>query len=221
MAKKKYNIYNVSFSSKKSAEGKAREILYKDIIGTYLDKEDFNFMMACFEYFHVDWEQKKGQSGIKNIIRNNDNYRKPCFWIKRYDDSETDISFIISSIEKKKLYREFSAAMREAVKDQIRDFKKKSFLNNEVLICPINKIEVTLNECHVDHHNPSFDDLVKQFIEINTIKLTNELFPPSEDGRMHYVITDDTITKKFYDFHLSNAILRITSANGNLTKKKI
>jgi|SRR5690606_7750892 len=122
MAKKNYDIYNISFTSKKSAEAKAREILHKDIIDTYLDKEDFNFMMAYFEYFHIDWEQKKGQSGIKNIIRKKDDYRKPCFWIKRYDNSETDISFIISNIEKKKFYREFCAAMREAVHDQIRDF---------------------------------------------------------------------------------------------------
>jgi|SRR5690606_32276687 len=99
-------------------------------------------------------------------------------------------------------------------------FKKNSFLNNEVLICPINNIEVTINQCHVDHDNPSFDDLVKQFIEINKVKLTSELFPSSEDGRMYYIITDDIMTKDFYDFHLNNAKLRITSANGNLTKKK-
>src|SRR5690554_2016543 len=167
MAKKNYEIYNISFTSKKSVEAKAREILYKDSVNTYLEKEDFNFMMAYFEYFHIDWEQKKGQSGIKYIIRKNDNWRKPCFWVKRYDGSETDISFKISSIENKKLYREFSAAMREAVKDQIRDFKKNSFLNNEILICPINNIEITISQCHVDHHNPSFDDLVKQFIDIN------------------------------------------------------
>jgi len=221
MAKKNYDIYNISFTSKKSAEAKAREILYKDIIDTCLDKEDFNFMMAYFEYFHIDWEQKKGQSGIKNITRKKDDYRKPCYWIKRYDNSETDISFIISSIEKKNFYREFSAAMREAVKDQIGDFKKKSFLNNEILICPINNIEVTIIECHVDHHNPSFDDLVKRFIDDNKVKLTKELFPPSEDGIMHYMITDNNLTKSFYDFHLSNARLRITSANGNLTKKRI
>lgn len=221
MAKKNYEIYNINFTSKKDVEATAREILYKDIVDTYLNKEDFNFMMAYFEYFHIDWEQKKGQSGIKHIIRKNDNWRKPCFWIKRYDDSETDISFKISSIEKKNFYREFSAAMREAVHDQIRDFKKNSFLNNEILICPINNIEVTINQCHVDHHNPSFDDLVKQFIDVNKVKLTNELFPPSEDGRMHYMITDNNLTKGFYDFHLSKARLRITSANGNLSKKKL
>lgn len=220
MKKKTYKIHGITFSTQKSIEDKARSILYRDAAGTYLNNNDFDFMIEYFRYFHLDWDQKNGKSGIKRVKRNKDNYNKLCFWIERHDRSETDISFIISKISKKNFKSEFSYAMREAIKDQIRDFKKTEYLNKEFLICPIENIKVSIEKCHVDHHNPSFDELVKQFVLSKKIKLSKDLFPPSEDGIMVYTITDKYITQMFYDFHLEHANLRITSQKGNLTKKR-
>lgn len=220
MAKKIYNINGIVFSTQKSIEDEARNILYGDITDSYLNDNDFDFMIEYFKCFHLDWNQKNGISGIKKLKRKKDNYNKLCFWIERHDESETDISFIISKIYKKNYKSEFSYAMREAIKDQIRDFKKSEYLNQEFIICPIENIRVSIEECHVDHHNPSFDELIQEFIINKNIKLSKDLFPPSEDGRMIYTITNNEITKMFRAFHLENANLRITSAKGNLMKKR-
>lgn len=217
----KYKIRDFETNSKKGIEGKAREILKKDKPNTILEGEDYEFMIEYFSKFHCEWEQKKGKEirAIRRII-NPKFGRNMAFWIERNDGSSTDISFIISNIEKKNYDREFRQAMRKVIDPQIVQFKDEAFKETDIILCPLTNQTVSKIGCHVDHFNPSFDKLIKTFISQNSIELKEELFPKGRDNQIEYDINDDEMKKQFYDFHKQNANLRVTSAKGNQRRKR-
>src|SRR5699024_319340 len=176
--KMKYIIGENGYSSKSKVENKAREILNKDVDYSILSKEDLLFMIKYFARFHIQWEEKKG-CGIKNIRRVRDfTYRRNRhFSIERTDGSSTDISFTINNIQKKNYNREFRQAMREVVHDQIQAFKMQAFNDSKILICPLLNIPIAKETCHIDHYEPTFKELIKNFIKENQLVLTEDLFP--------------------------------------------
>lgn len=219
--KMKYVIGKYGFSSKKGIENKAREILNSNADNSILSEEDLLFMIKYFARFHIQWEEKKG-CGIKNIRRVRDStFRKNRYFsIERKDDSSTDISFIINNIQKKDYNREFRQAMREVVHDQIQAFKMQAFNDSKILICPLLNIPIAKETCHIDHYEPTFKELIKNFIKENQLVLTEDLFPKSSDNQKIYTITDKELSMKFYDFHKDKAILRAVSNKGNLRRER-
>ncbi len=217
----KYEIYDKKFESKKEAQSFANEILYKNEINSTLNEEESNFMYNYFECFHLDWDTKLGV-GIKRILRIKEpNYGKHrAFLIERIDGTKTDISYIINNIQKKNYNREFRQALRKCVEPQIIEFKNNVFKEKKEIICPITGQLITFENCHIDHENPTFDDLVINFISKYDIKIHPELFPKEADLQTTYDITDLSIKKEFYDFHKKNANLRAIFSNANLRRKK-
>lgn len=217
----KYIIGEDGFSSKSKVESKAREILNKEEDDSILSDEDLLFMIKYFELFHIQWEEKKG-CGIKNIrrVRDSSYRRNRYFSIERTDGSSTDISFIINNIQKKDYNREFRQAMREIVHDQIQAFKMQAFNDSKILICPLLNIPIVKDNCHIDHYDPTFINLINIFIKENQVVLAEELFPKSSDNQKIYTITDKELSMKFYDFHKDKANLRAVSNKGNLRRKR-
>lgn len=217
----KYKIGNFKANTKTEIQLKAKDILYQGNLNSTVIGDDLDFMIKYFEEFHIDWKLKKG-TGLKNIKRVKEpNYGKyRGYRIERVDNSSTDISYIISNIQRKNYKREFNQAMRKVIKSQIIEFRNSAFQNNDILICPITQQSINTSNSHVDHINPTFDELLKSFITKYNIKLTSQLFPKEQDNQTEYDITDNEMKSNFFKFHKRKAKLRVVSIEGNLGQKK-
>lgn len=221
----KYTINGIDFTTKKSVEQYAREILYKHDLNSHLQGSDEIFMYKYFEMFHIEWAQKVG-TGIDFIRRiaepNYGKYRG--FEIVRQDGSSTDISFIISKISKRDFLLEFKAALRTVIEPQIFRFKKDFFDNAQTLkLCELTGETITFGACHVDHYNPTFGQLAQDFIDYKCFKISDleKLVAPSADNQTFYKLIDDNIAYEFYCFHEMRARLRVLSITGNLSLAKL
>ena len=221
----KYIVLDKEFTSQKKAEESARDILYSDSINTILKENEKEYMLAYFEKFHHEWEFKKGV-GIKNICRVQEPiYGKVrAFAIKRIDGSETDISFIISSITGKNLKQKNSSAFRNVIEPQIIEFKSDTFSNKIFVTCPDTGKNLDLKNSHVDHVDPTFDEILKEFAILNNIDLEVNLLVESTDNQTKCELKDTEIANKFFVFHKNIAKLEVVSIPTNLStrrKKKI
>lgn len=140
-------------------------------IGEYIDSDDFLKMMDVLKS-HPDSKKKIGVGVEKIGIEKND-YGHRQFFILRTNNSKEHFSYIKCFSPRKKR-TDFSKAMRLVVSDQIYDFKCKNFYKG--MMCPIMGNELNYAEdIHIDHEDPTFDDLISDFInenkiDVNTIK---------------------------------------------------
>lgn len=94
------------------------------------------------------------------------------------------------------------------------------FNDSKILICPLLNIPIVKDNCHIDHYEPTFKDLIDNFIKENQLLLTQDLFPKSSDNQKIYTITDKELSMKFYNFHKERANLRAVSKDGNLRRER-
>ncbi len=214
----KYQILNQTFSSQEKAEESARAILYNDVLNTTLNEADHEYMCAYFRLFHLEWEEKIGV-GIKNIFRIKEpQYGKVRgFKIVRLDESDTDISFIIERINKNDFKQQFNSALRFIVEPQIFEFKEKSFGSRLFLLCPIENVEVTKDNCHIDHDSPTFKEIVNSFVLKYNIKIDKDILVKSTDNQLIPELANAEMIKQFFDYHKELANLRVVSIKANLS----
>jgi Protein of unknown function (DUF3223) len=217
----KHIINNISFKTDKELQEYAKVILYQDEVNSCLINENLEFMMAYFSYLHSEWVQKEG-CGIANIRRIKDNvygkYR--AFKIERTDNSSTDISYIIANIKIKNIEKDFKQALRWIIEPQIVTFKKATFSKKSELRCPISNDIIKFNNCHADHFNPTFDEIILNFMNIYEISDLSKIVAPSRDNQIKAELIDDIVAQRFFDYHKSVANLRLVSPTVNLSQLK-
>ena len=217
----RYLIHGKQFKTKTAVQEYAKKILYSGTVGEPVRGEDLAFMLDFFKTFHHQWKTKEG-CGIQHLYRILEpRYKKyRAFLILRTDGSTTDISYRISNIQRQDWKRDFNEALRQSIKPQIYQFKDKVFFDKEELQCPITGDMVQRDNCHVDHFNPTFDELVGLFIDMKGISDFSKVVSAPADNQMVPTITDKKLESEFYIFHAKNANLRITSILGNLSRAK-
>lgn len=218
MMKFKYIINGMNFKTDKSVQEYAKNILYFGTVNSILSDDEFNFMYSYFEAIHHEWKLKLG-SGIKSIHRVLDKvsgkYRS--FEIERVDGSVTDISYIVQNIKSPNLKNDFKKALRYIVMPQILDFKTGFFQFPITKFCDVTGDIITFSNCHIDHYNPTFDELVNNFIHENNLTNFAEILEPSKDNQTIAKLSDENISKLFFDYHLKNANLQAVSIKANLS----
>lgn len=193
---------------------KVHDILNSYNIGEYIDKDDFDNMIEVLNN-HPEKEKKIGPGINKIGIEKNDfNHRQ--FFLLRNDGTKEHFSYVKCYCPKK-MFSEFSSAMRRVIRDQIVDFKIKNFKKG--MLCPISQTQLLMaDDIHVDHENPTFEQIVRSFIKENNINVENIVYEKVVTGGRE--CADIDLNKKFYDFHKKEAKLRILSVKANLTRKK-
>lgn len=216
-----YSVNGIQFKTKKAVQEYAKNILYRGDIGQPIRGDDLDFMLDFFKTFHHQWEMKEG-AGIQHLYRILEpKYKKHrAFFILRIDGSTTDISYRISNIQQQNWKRDFNEALRQTINPQIYQFKDKVFAAKEEVQCPFTGEIVQSDNCHVDHYNPTFDELVEMFVKQKGITDFSEVVSAPADNQMVPTITDSELELEFYIFHKKNANLRITSILGNLSIAK-
>lgn len=204
--------------SKKQLTEQCRKILYRYEIGQMLDNEDSNFMTEVFKRHHN--AKKKIGCGIQNI-RIIDQPPHRAFEIIRVDESSTDISYVKCINMKKERY-DFKEACRNAVKEDINEFKKSEFEKKQDehkrMTCPETGEKISYENSHVDHEAPNtFEKIVNDWIEMEKIEPNNIKIKGYDDGEIGKEFEDEKVRQSFRLFHQKQAKLRITSPKGNLS----
>ena len=184
------------------------------------NKGEHDFLMTIFEN-HSEWSEKKGV-GVDFISIINTEWKNKCFQLHRIDGTTTDISFR-SCIENKKPTRIFSEACRNAVRWEIDKFRKENVIFG-VTTCEITGQILTKENCHIDHYNHSFSNLVKSFYkrffkEYTIDYLVDNFILKTEDGKIdtsfdgwcYYdeTLSDFVVTKSYNDkgYHLQELFI--------------
>ncbi|NDV80801.1 DUF3223 domain-containing protein [Bacteroides sp. 51] len=181
--------------------------------------DDFQFLMSIFKY-HPEWAQKTKGLNVKRIeVGVSEEFRTPCFYIIREDDTKTDVSFITCINGKPTPKQEISKACRNAIDPIIFKYRRNlSF----PMTCPItNDVLYSFEEVHIDHHNPTFDNLIKVWIAENggeeyLFQFINE----SLDNSTVTCFTSESIKQSFIEYHNTHSHLRPVSKKANLSTLK-
>lgn len=218
--------------TKKELTERCRKILESEI-GTEVIGDDFTFLMTDIFPYHHRWDEKIG-CGIEKIyvaMAPKDTYKKQskCFRIVRFDSSYTDISFhkCIDRRGRENVYDEqlplnnIYKACRTAIQPIISAFKERV---TYPFVCPLasNIVVTCQSECHIDHYDLDFKDVVKKWLELRARyfdAIKNAIVAHEENSSDVYFNNEKIITD-FQKFHNEHTHLRAVSQTSNLKRNK-
>jgi hypothetical protein len=217
--KEKYYIGKLEFKTKKECENYTRNVINN--LGCCIINKDhpqFIFFDNLIKN-HPEYDDKKGIGVDYFYIQSNPLVKKYYqTMIKRLDGSEIDFSWVYCcEFKKRTSVEDLLKSMREAIKEDTIKYKQKQ----NKLICNFCKRENELYEnYHVDHHNPSFQTLKDNFLQ-----LTKKQIPSSFGDCKIYKLTifkdeDKDFRNDWVDYHNKNCNLQILCRDCNLRKKK-
>ena len=108
--------------------------------------------------------------------------------------------------------------MRFSIKEQIDEFRKSS----DLFRCKLCNCSLLGKQIHIDHHEPHFSEIVKDFLEIHKQELVIPKKYKSIEITHELSFSDDDkwIETEFQKYHLDNATLRVLCITCNLSKEK-
>jgi hypothetical protein len=208
-------VDNQVFYSKAALARECRQIVGSYTLGQSLDVADHSFISALFER-HPDAEQKKG-AGIDQIYVVRNEHGSIGFELTRIDGTRTDISWtqcITASTHRAKVL----SALRQAIYEQIKDFRYRAFTPKMILQCPITNETITAAACHIDHAAPNtFAAIVAQFITSENLDIHTIPLRPHGDGDQFERLEDAALDARWRFFHQDHATLRAVSKRANLS----
>ena len=217
MAKQpKYIIADQQFYTKKDLQLAVRNIISKYSPGSYLQGNDFKFMIEYLHQCHIYWKYKS-RSGVSKIevVKNLKNPGTKGIILHLNCGEKEVISYTLSKIEKRNYNQEFRDVMRYVVKPQIYEAKTNYFNGNRYMICSVTNEPFTFEDCDVDHIEPEFEEIVKSFIDKFEIVITPDLFPDVKEFDGTYKLTDPRVTDLFCEYHRSVCNLQCVSKKGH------
>jgi hypothetical protein len=216
MPRSEYIVLDNYFITQKELKEYIKSILYKYPLGELLDGYDFEFMMDVLSR-HQNYDEKIG-CGVDAIrVVRESQWGTRHFEILRIDGSSIDFGYD-KCLRPETQLTKFKRACRNAVEEQVREFKNRFFEKNREVKCPITGTYLTYNNAHVDHEYPkTFDQIVYDFIkekniDVNSVVIKGELVKQLKDKRLE---------EEFAQYHRANANLRVISKSANLRQPKV
>jgi hypothetical protein len=217
--KQTYHIGELVFKTKKECGDYTRTIINN--LGCCIINKDhtsFNFFNNLIQN-HPDYYDKKGVGIDYFYIQPNPLVNKYYqTMIKRIDGSETDFSWVYCcQFKERTTSDDLVRSMRTAIKNDIIQYKQ----SQNKLICNYCKTENELYEnYHVDHHNPSFQILKDNFLQLSTKQI-----PTTFGDCQIYQLTifkheDQDFENDWVEYHNANCNFQILCRDCNLRKKK-
>lgn len=203
--------------TKKDQTEYCRVILKKAKLNEDLtNRPDIEFLMDLFES-HPEWEQKKG-SGVSAIKVIMSPYKNRCFEIQRPDGTKTDISFNLC-ISKPTILSYIKKACRNAIRSEIVFFRDANVKFGQSL-CPFTNEIITKDNCHIDHFNTTFDQMVNFWIIFKGVEYLYNQIEETKDNNFDTCFNNQDLIDEFIKYHNSNTNLRAVSITANLSLLK-
>jgi hypothetical protein len=205
------------FASKAQAQAEFRRILNDHPDNTPLRGDDAELVaLLIHEGRHPETVQKIGP-GIAEVLVRRSDYGTRGFWLLRVDGSLVDFSYLTALDGAPSPERTARAALRFEIADQTIAFRDSQvrIACGGLLACALCAQPVTPDAVHVDHAEPTFDDMATQFAAAvgGWQRLTVECVGAT--GRR---LADRGLAQVWHRYHAHTARLRLTHARCNLTR---
>lgn len=207
------------FPTKTAAQARIRGILHGAVPGAPLEPADEALMLAVLER-HREAERKIGCGVDYLFVDRAPKHPTKCFWVRRVDGSQAEFSYVecLSPSSPDHLFR---CACRSAVRAQIDEFRRRCFGDSEWHQCGITGGRLHISRAHVDHDEPTFYELVVDFMAAESIADPSKVAIGGwEDGQTEMVFEDGDLARRFEEFHRLRARLRVVSAGANLRRAR-
>ena len=173
---------------------------------------------------HEDFMEKTlGQSFEIGVRQCNVNWRNRQFYVLREDGSDTDFSYRTAISSKDKLSH-LKATLRDSINEQTIAYKNKYFQENAdrqgYVKCPETGLKIKKKDCHIDHFPIQFDEIIKNWAELNNLASENILLVPPPDNGTVWFMQDTELLQSFKDYHEAVATYRLVLNKVNLQRKK-
>jgi hypothetical protein len=207
-----------SFSSKTAAKAYVRSIKDAYKVGTYLSDEDMKVVLAALE-MHPDCVSKTGSGVAKiGVVGNGESLQGKGFVAERVDGTTARFSYKICFEAKKRSHADrVSEACRNAVRPYIFRWRDNMFKRNGGFVrCELSGSLIEVNDCHVDHFNPSFEKILIDFWANEGFDDGRNVNVSITDGpQVEAVLSDEELASRWIRFHNSRVRLRIVSAEAH------
>lgn len=205
-----FRIGSREYRSKEAAKVAIRQVLYRYQLGASVAQADHEFVADLLR-LHPDADRKGGVGIARFEVCRNGGTRG--FWVIRTDGSETDFSYL-ECLRASSHQEKVRGAMRSAIVEQRDQFRDQAFAAG-VVTCAITGVLLTEANCHVDHFNPTFEQLADEFVVGEGGYEAVDVV--SEDGMIGSRLVDPQLQRRWQEFHGSRAQLRLVSAQANLS----
>lgn len=203
------------FPTLKSAESFFREIRDRYIGGGRVSDYDARLLNNLL-VGHPEKDEKLSGGVAFFTVGKLPPYGTPCFIIHREDGSTTDFSYP-SCIHGARPRADRNSALRAEIHDQIKEFRRKTFLLSAVR-CPITNTVLSMDSCHIDHAAPfPFATLVQAWLEQEAISFDEIAITPPADNQTVARMTDNRQIDSWRSFHQTKSILRAVAPIANLS----
>lgn len=137
----------------------------------------------------------------------------------RTDGSETDFSWR-ECVWPTPHKRRVKNACRTAVSEQVAQFAAVAFNEVDTPTCELTGVPLSPGHVHVDHDNPTFDEIVDAWIGESGLFYDDIQVAGLEDGEMRDRFADYELASSFATYHRLNARLRLLSPAANMSRKR-
>lgn len=219
-----YVVADEPFDTKDALTDRCRAILAATTDGQLVADEATGFLLDLFRH-HDEWDQK-ARSGVREITAQTTPHGTRCFFLRKHDGTEVDISFphairLIPSTRSAGLLpqrlRDFRSAARSAVRPQIFTYRDRNLGSSAN--CPITGEPISRTNAVVDHVPPNtFDQLLFDFCVERSINPL--VVAVGSEGGTVAVFEDQALLSGWQEHHARRAELRLLSKLGNLQLPK-
>lgn len=205
------------FKTKGALVDEIRRINNSAVLNQPMSQEDQEFILDVLRHHH-DWHAKSG-AGVQHLeVRMNAGTFGSTrgLYIKRVDGSEVDISWVVALKPGGKSSHKESACA--AARREILDQTMAARQAQEGGACSICG-QPLLEKTHVDHMHPNtFDAIFSDFLLSEGMDYQAV---DVQDMGIYAVFADQSLSKRWQEFHRSRAVLRLIHAHENLSIPKV
>ena len=193
---------------------------FKFMLNSYADGErvssDDAVLLTALLALHDEAKNKIG-NGIDHFkVRRTRPWNTLCFYVVRIDATEADFSYIHCFTPKRQ--HPALAGLRLVIAEDMATIKRQAFNGAPTIVCPLTNAVITPKQAHVDHTNPPFSQLVKDFLVLHDLTLDNIHIEPPTDNQTETRLADADLIHRFRDYHTQHATLRVIAASANMAK---
>jgi hypothetical protein len=204
------------FATKAEATRFVSEMLDGYSNGERVVGEDEQFLYDLLD-LHPEAVEKIA-CGVSHFTRDRDLRGGRCFWLWRTDGSKTDWS-TRKALELKGPRSDLYDALRCEVEAQRNRFLRSQFASGTEVKCAITGQALTEQDAHVDHHDPGFGQIAREFMTAEAIGTLKSMPQLTSDGTRRYLVCRP-LAERWQRFHEARAVLRLTTADANLRRKR-
>jgi hypothetical protein len=204
------------FATKTDARSFVSTMLDRYRDGQRISGDDEVFLRDLLD-LHPDAAAKIG-CGISHFTREPDGRGGRCFWLWRNDGSHSDWS-TGKALQLTGSRNDLLNALRCEVEAQRNDFLRSQFARGATPVCAITAAPLTRETAHVDHHDPTFGQIARDFLEQQGLGTRLPLPELTDAGTRRY-LADRALAARWQAHHRQHAVLRLTTAEANLRRKR-